>query len=261
MNPVPVDRLKQYYRFEEWRGRRSRVRGALVDRASFDPLPGWTLHTLQEIEHPGMPRLIQSIWRVEGEAPATGAKFAPVAPVPLVAPAEVLLKFDLYVCESRTAAHDFLIVLLAQLQAPGLKNEPDPEPGDVAFRNAASTSQLFARGRYVVFLSSAGRVPYDVRPLGANIDKLIAEPDVEAERASTASESEVEPREIAEQPRADDSGAKQGGPIQWLFLSKTGAGDRRQKPQVSTMQAGEARIRTYEIGNQASREDRGVETI
>ena len=89
-----------------------------------------------------MPRSTHSIWqRREGDPDA-------------------LLRIDVYECDSRDDAHQFLLRLLGEIETPLVQLRDELEVGDVAFADLQDAVILFARANLAVRVANAGRRSY-----------------------------------------------------------------------------------------------------
>src|SRR6184192_3056670 len=102
MDNSTIDPLKQRYSYEVWRDRNTLGENLLIWKYSFSGIefPGWKLIRIQEIQTPGWPPAIQSVWQ------------------PTESGTDALMIVSIYETSSRNDAHEFLIQLLDEFQSP-----------------------------------------------------------------------------------------------------------------------------------------------
>src|ERR1035438_3997925 len=95
MNEQLIRILKERYGFERWKGAKRSRRNLLFWRLFFSgrEIPGYTLHNARTLNEFGKPRCFRSTWQKEGGSP------------------EELFNLDIFECDSRVQAHEFLMEL------------------------------------------------------------------------------------------------------------------------------------------------------
>lgn len=152
------DAVRQRFDFAAWRGtnrldRELSVRNIALPKnlvAGLDPA------RIREIDPGDGSRLLRVSWPVPGQAAA-------------------LLVMDIRECESRDAAHEVLLELLANMQAPDVKRLEDNAPGDVAFARDSTTAVVFARGNIAVSIGNGGETVVPVDEVAKTVDHWIME--------------------------------------------------------------------------------------
>jgi hypothetical protein len=105
---------------------------------------------------------------------------------------DALIEVELHECSSITAAHEWLLHLIAVFESPLLTRQEEPAMGDVCFSAPDPTMFLFARGNMVLHVRNAGRVIVEVTEVARSLDaNLIAKPKTaqRSRRRSRAGES------------------------------------------------------------------------
>jgi hypothetical protein len=150
-------KLKEQYAFEEWGGSSTLDRGLFIWRFGLadGDLPGWTPQRVQVVEPQGMPRALRSIW--SPEAGGTGA----------------LLAVDVYEADSREAAHELILLLLANSQSPTVERTAGAPVGDVTFRDPTGAMVIFARANLVVMVRNAGQRTVPVEETARALDAAL----------------------------------------------------------------------------------------
>ena len=160
MDNSTIDPLKQRYSYEAWRDRNTLEENLLIWRYPLDGIefPGWRLIRSQEIQTPGWPPAIQSVWQpTESEAGA-------------------LMIVSIYETPSRSDAHEFLIQLLDEFQSPQVTRLEEGNIGDVAFAPPGDTSILFARANVVALMQNGGSQIVALTQLAIWLDKILSGP-------------------------------------------------------------------------------------
>jgi hypothetical protein len=157
MDDQQLDYLKQRHAYETWRDRNTLEENLFIWRffLSGDEFPGWHAHRIQPMASSQWPPHIKSIWQRPG-----GKK-------------EELLSVDVYECESRIAAHEFLLQLLDQFMSPLVQRREEIEVGDVAFAGPEDTQILFARANLVLSLGNAGSDLIPVSDIARQFDEQL----------------------------------------------------------------------------------------
>lgn len=172
MRPMPrqqLEVLSHRFHYHAWRGA-NRLGEELVVwdfLPTGEELPGWQPQRLDEVEPPGAPRSVQSVW-----APARDTDGG-------------LALLDIFECASRPEAHAFILQLLGLFQSPYIARREGEEVGDVAFGDPHDEVMLFARGNLVVSLRPGEPTPLRVRDVAARLDsQLVSKPGQPGTRAS-----------------------------------------------------------------------------
>ena len=109
-----------------------------VDTFSGTELPGWTLRRgSRRTGDDGIP-LVRGIWALAAGDDAR------------------LLDVEIWLCASPTAAREYLLSVLGDMQGPVASRVDADAPGEVAFRLGGDSAIAFARGRAVVRVRNAG---------------------------------------------------------------------------------------------------------
>lgn len=150
--PADLDRLRERYRFDEWKD----AEGADAGRApaiifSGDELPGWRLVRQTRRQPEGHPTLVRTMW--QGDSP------------------EETMGIDVHECDSPTEAREYLLERLGEVQGPALSRVDVADVGEVAFATPGNTMIAFVQGSVVAVLHAAGR---RVVPLGEVAETLAA---------------------------------------------------------------------------------------
>jgi hypothetical protein len=218
-------KLKEQYAFEEWGGRSTLGRGLFIWRFGLadGDLPGWIPQRVQVIEPPGMPRVLRSVW--SPEAGGTGA----------------LLAVDIYEADSREAAHELILQLLANSQAPTVERTAEAPVGDVTFRDPSGAMVIFARANLVVMVRKAGQLTVPVEETARALDATLVGGTGRAGAASDAA-SPADPAPVAlgtsgpgeTVPLRLDApaGAGGAGPASWYRIHADGGEVVRQDGEL-----------------------------
>lgn len=153
-----LDPLKERYDYKEWYGRNTLDESLLIWNYTFtgDEFSDWKLSRSQEIQTPGWPPAIQTLWQsVKEEAGA-------------------LMSITLYQAGARSEAHEFLVQLLGEFQFPNLARLEPGQPGDVAFTPPGETTALFARANLVILMQNGGADIVPMVPLAIRLDKILS---------------------------------------------------------------------------------------
>lgn len=152
------DHLKRRHEFEGWRGRNTMAENLLVWRffLSGSEFIGWEPLRIQSAGTPGGQPGFQSTWKRPGGGP------------------DALLRLDVFECNSRLAAHEFLIQVLGEFESPLLARDGKTDVGDVAFGIPGGRSIVFARANLVISVRNAGRELIPVTELARELDHDLA---------------------------------------------------------------------------------------
>jgi hypothetical protein len=171
MDDHHLDYLRKRHSYEMWRGRSTLEENLFIWRffLSGNEFPGWRAQRIQTVESSGWPPYIKSIWQNPGGKP------------------EELLSVDIYECESRIAAHEFLLQLLGQFMSPLMQRQEAAKVGDVAFAGPEDTQILFARADLVVSIANAGSDLVQVSEIARQLDnQLVGRPELTGLRVISA---------------------------------------------------------------------------
>jgi hypothetical protein len=160
-----VAQAKKRFDFDAWRGTNTLQRNLFIWRVAVAgySLPRWTPVRVRPVVVPGVPPHVQSIWRRDQGGAAT------------------LLRIDLYECDSRLAAHEFLVQLVASFMSPLAQRLTAVRIGDVAFAGPPNPWMAFARANVVSLVRNAGPVPVQVASAAEELDDdLASEPSATA---------------------------------------------------------------------------------
>lgn len=145
--------IKEKYDFAAWRGINRLDRELSVRNISLPKglIAGLETTRIREIDPGDGSRLLRMSWPVPGHTSA-------------------LLLMDIRECKSREDAHDVLLELLANLQAPDVKRLGVDAPGDIAFSRDLSTAVVFARGNVVFSINNGGEEVVQVIQVAKTVD-------------------------------------------------------------------------------------------
>jgi hypothetical protein len=136
--PADLDRLKERYRFDDWKDAGAGPSGAARAVAfTGDELPGWRLVRQARRVPEGHPPLVRTMW--QGDSP------------------DVALGVDIHECASPAEAREYLLRRLGESQGPTLARSEALGAGEVAFATPGNTMIALVRGNIVAVLHSAGR--------------------------------------------------------------------------------------------------------
>lgn len=156
METQNLEAFAQRHDFESWRGKSSMGDRDLVKGLSIPDgfLPGIDRGRTRRIELEDGTVLLRSTWQAEG--------------------GRGVHKLDIRECASVDEAHEVLLELLANMQAPEVKRlDGDEAVGDVSFAHAPSTSVVFARGNVAVRFDAAVDGDLDAIEVGRQVDGLV----------------------------------------------------------------------------------------
>lgn len=207
------DTLKQRFEQERWRGANAMDEELFVH--GFLPTPdlldSWGAARVQIIEAPDWPRTVESIWQQSPED------------------RDRLLRLDVFECDSRENAHDFLIRFLGNFQSPLIERVEGTPFGDVTFAGPNQTFAVFARANLVVALRNAGPEVIPAAEFAYQVDaELISRPQEGGVAAPSVERFEI-PR--AEQDRVELQ-VRVSDPLDlpvWLKLFTRGGAVAREK--------------------------------
>lgn len=155
MDPATLESLKKHYDFEAWRG--TNELGRNIERRNIS-LPRDLLQDLEpaqvrDIDPGDGTRLLRASWSVSGEDDGT-------------------VFVDLRECKSLDMAHQIVLELLANMQAPDVKRTKEPV-GDVSFSRGDASFLIFARGNVAISIRNAGDTIVPVAKYARMIDEWI----------------------------------------------------------------------------------------
>lgn len=152
MDSRSIEIAKQRYDFDAWHG--TSTAGREIVRRKVTPpknlIPEMELLQLREIVPGDGTRLIRAAW----------------------SKAEATLAVDVRECESLEKAHEIVVELLANIQAPDILRHPDPI-GDISFGRKDENLLIFARGNLAVIIRNSGTDAIPVTNFARAIDNWI----------------------------------------------------------------------------------------
>lgn len=158
MSDEQLDAVGERFNFTSWRGINRLDRDLSIRNISMpkDLVAGLDFAHSREIDPGDGTRLLRMSWPVPG---IEGA----------------LLIMDIRECDSRDVAHNVLLGLLANMQAPDVKRLEADAPGDIAFAQNPATAMIFARGNIALSISNGGEIVVPVDEVARTIDQWIIE--------------------------------------------------------------------------------------
>lgn len=150
------EELKRRFNYEAWSADDSSQEKAVLRDISLSEIesPDWTAHRVERMAAKNFPPYVRSMWQPRG------------------AGTEVLVRVEIYECDSTQAARAFLLRLLGEFQSNQIERR-DGVAGDVAFVYGGDTMVLFSRNNIVVWLRNAGAEVVSVAFLAKQIDAHI----------------------------------------------------------------------------------------
>lgn len=170
MDKECLKRIKHKIEYDTWCGRSTLSESLFIYKyfMTASDIENWQLHRQRPIDVSGLPHCIQSMWRDPNGDP------------------EVLLRVDIYECDSHMAAHEFLVHFVSQFQTTEVYRRDDVRIGDVVFIPISEQAVLFIRANLLVFLADAGRTRAPLIKLARDFDDaLIDKPDRSALAAAS----------------------------------------------------------------------------
>lgn len=151
--PADLDRLKERYRFDEWKDAEG-VAGGRAPSLTFtgSEFPGWRLVRQVRREPSGHPPFVRTMWQ---ESP------------------ERLMGIDVHECGSPAEAREYLLRRLGEAQGPVLARAEAVGAGEIAFATPGETMIMFARGSSVVVLHAAGRQVVALGAVARSLDEIL----------------------------------------------------------------------------------------
>lgn len=188
-----LDRLKDRFQYEAWRGRNTLDENLFIWKFFFfgDELPGWSPVRVENLEAPGAPRMIQSMWQLSQSESALAHN----------GPSEALLNVRSFECPSRESAHELLLRFLGEFQGPLFDRRDQSGLGDVTFAVPGDALILFARANLVHLVRNAERQQEPVTGVSMEFDRELTRkpetselPETDTVSAAALTESPLAPR-------------------------------------------------------------------
>jgi len=156
MDATELKVLSAKFDFAAWKGTNRLGRELSVRNIAFpkDLVAGFASAQIREIDPGDDTRLLRVSWELPGTEGAS-------------------LVMDVRECKTRDQAHDVLLELLANMQAPDVKRLGEDAPGDVAFAPASGTAMVFARGNVTISIGNGGRQVVSVANAANAIDRWL----------------------------------------------------------------------------------------
>lgn len=175
MDKEGLKRIKQKIEYDKWCGRSALSESLFVYKyfLTAGSIESWQLHRQRPIDVAGLPHCIQSMWRDPNGDP------------------EVLLRVDIYECDSHTAAHEFLVHFVSQFQTAEVYRRDDVGIGDVVFIPKSEQAVLFIRANLLVFLADAGRIRAPLIKLARDFDGELVDRPARSALAATSHELRI----------------------------------------------------------------------
>lgn len=164
--PSDLDRLKQRYRFDEWKdpGAADGGRAPAIIFAG-DEFPGWRLVRQTRRQPEGHPTLVRTMW--QGDSP------------------EETMGIDVHECDSPTEAREYLLQRLGEVQGPALSRTDAFGAGEVAFATPGNTIIAFVQASIVAVVHAAGRRVVPLAEVAGSLGALLRS-RLEEDRGSPA---------------------------------------------------------------------------
>jgi hypothetical protein len=147
------EELKRRFNYEAWSHQDPTEARAVLRNISLSGIgsPDWSAYRIQRMTTKDFPPYVRSIWQSS------------------TAGTEVLVRVDLYECDSIQAAREFLLRLLGEFQSNQIVRR-EGMVGDVAFSYPGDTMVLFSRSNIVTWLRNAGPKVVSVTFLAKQFD-------------------------------------------------------------------------------------------
>lgn len=147
------EELQRRFNYEVWSHSDPTEEKAVLRNISLSGIesPGWSAYRIQRMTTKDFPPYVRSIWQSS------------------TAGTEVLIRVDLYECDSIQAAREFLLRVLGEFQSNKIERR-EGMVGDVAFSYPGDTMILFSRSNIVVWLRNAGPQVVSVTFLAKQFD-------------------------------------------------------------------------------------------
>jgi hypothetical protein len=145
--------LKKRFDYEAWSHDDSSQEKTVLRNVSLSEieLPDWSANRIQRMAAKNVPPYVRSMWQPKGSG------------------TEILVRVEVYECDSTQAAREFLLRLLGEFQSTQIERRSDVA-GDVAFVYVGDTMVLFSRNNIVVWLRNAGAEVVSVTFLAKQFD-------------------------------------------------------------------------------------------
>jgi hypothetical protein len=147
------EELKRHFNYEAWSHPDPTDDRAILRNISLSKIesPDWSAYRIQRMTSKDFPPHVRSIWQSS------------------TAGREVLIRVELYECDSIQAAREFLLRLLGEFQSNKIERR-EGMVGDVAFSYPGDTMVLFSRSNIVTWLRNAGPKVVSVTFLAKQFD-------------------------------------------------------------------------------------------
>lgn len=208
-----IARLKERHGFDGWRGRNRLDQHLFIWQMppTVIELTGWHCRRCERLDDPRGRRLLHTMWA------GPGARRA--------------LAVEVHECDSRLAAHEWLIRILGEFESPLITRDESVPVGDVLFAAPEQAVLVFARANLVCAIRNAGRDVAPVTEIAREIDgDLVAEPEVvpdgdarpEIRRLEGAPAPGAARRPRLDIPLAVEARDPEGRPLMYKFFSRGG---------------------------------------
>lgn len=147
------EELKRRFNYEAWSHEDQAEERAVLRNISLSDIesPDWGAIRIQRMAAKNFPPYVRSMWQ------------------PRAAGTDVLVRVEVYECDSIQAAREFLLRLLGEFQSNQIERGEDVA-GDIAFVYPGETMVLFSRSNIVVWLRNAGPEVVSVTFLAKRFD-------------------------------------------------------------------------------------------
>jgi biotin carboxyl carrier protein len=182
-----LDALRTHYRFDEWVNRSRTdeslfIAGYDVRRAALGA-GEMSAERIVEAAEPAAPKMTRVFWKPPGEGE------------------DVIVDVQVFECNSRAQAHEYLLQFLGSFQAPELARRDDVPWSDVCFTTRGEGAVLFARGNLVHVIRNAGRRRVRLLGVAAMLDLPLAEAVAAAPQVTAMVEEEQPARSKGKKKR------------------------------------------------------------
>jgi hypothetical protein len=156
MEATELKAVSAKFEFAAWKGTNRLGRELLIRNIAFpkDLVAGFESARTREIDPGDGTRLLRVSWPLPGREGAS-------------------LVMDVRECKTRDQAHEVLLELLANMQAPDVKRLGEDAPGDVAFARDSSGAMVFARGNVAISIGNGGRQVVSIADAARAIDRWL----------------------------------------------------------------------------------------
>lgn len=147
------EELKRRFKYEEWSHPDAAEERAVLRNTSLSGFesPDWSVSRIQRMHAHDSPPYLRAMLQPTEDG------------------TEVLIRVDLYECDSIPAAREFLLRILGEFESNRIERR-EGMVGDVAFSYTGDTMVLFSRSNIVVWLRNAGPKVVAVTFLAQQID-------------------------------------------------------------------------------------------